>query len=55
MFAYIDFQIGAHTCYKGFLDFAWAYDSLSKYFHYAYERKFFPKHFDTNMGSQKGV
>ena len=32
MFAYIGFQIGAHTSFKGFLDFAWAYDSLWKYF-----------------------
>ena len=55
MFAFIGFQIGAHTCFKGFLDFAWAYDSLSKYFYCAYERKVIFKHFDTNMCSQKGV
>ena len=54
-FDHIGFQIGAHNCFKVFFNFAWAYDSSSKYFYCQYERKIFYKHFDTNMGSQKGV
>ena len=53
--AYLGFQNGARTRFNGFFNFAQVYDSLSKYFLCTNESKFFSEHFETKIGSQKGV